>query len=66
MFSNISFVTAFIDIYKDITIDNKTIEWRCNKFREIASIGFPIILIVCKNTQPYIEKLKTEFENITI
>ena len=66
MFSNISFVTAFIDIYKDVTIDNKTIEWRCNKFREIASIGFPIILIVCKNTQPYIEKLKTEFENIAI
>lgn len=66
MFSNISFVTAFIDIYKDGTIDNKTIEWRCNKFREIADIGLPIIIFVCKHTQPYIEFLKTEFENITI
>ena len=48
MFSNISFVTAFIDIYKDGAIDNKTIEWRCNKFREIADIGLPIIIFVCK------------------
>lgn len=66
MFSNISFVTAFIDIYKDGTIDNKPIEWQCNQFREIASIGFPIIIFVCKNTRLYIEKLKTEFENLTI
>ena len=66
MFSNISFVTAFIDIYKDGAIDNKTIEWRCNKFREIADIGLPIIIFVCKHTLPYIEILKTEFENLTI
>jgi hypothetical protein len=61
MFSKISFVTVCIDIYKD-----ETIEWQCNQFRKIAGIGFPIILFVCKNTQPYIEILKTEFENLVI
>uniref|UniRef100_A0A6C0HBK7 Uncharacterized protein n=1 Tax=viral metagenome TaxID=1070528 RepID=A0A6C0HBK7_9ZZZZ len=66
MFSKISFVTAFIDIYKDTPFDNKTIEWRCNKFRDIAAMGFPIIIFVCKNTLPYIEILKTEFENLYI
>jgi len=66
MFSHITFVTAFIDIYNDFGIDNKTIERQCNTFREIASIGIPIIIFVCKNTQPYIEILKTEFENLFI
>lgn len=66
MFSHITFVTAFIDIYKDFAIDNKTIERQCNTFREIASIGIPIIIFVCKNTQPYIEILKPEYENLLI
>ena len=64
--SNITFVTSFIDIYGETTIEDKTIEWRFQKFRDIASTGIQICIYACGDCEEYLQKYANEFPNIKI
>ena len=44
--SNITFVTSFTDVYKNEYYEYKTIQWRINKFIEIAETGINIHLFL--------------------
>jgi hypothetical protein len=57
---NLTFVTSFMDIY-ETTFEDKTIEWRFEKFRDIAETGIQLCVyvnpechdILCEFSKPY-------------
>ena len=67
MNTNITFVTSFTHIYKECQFEDKTLEWRITKFRDIAQTGINIHLFLdieldkCEEIQNL-----NEFENVYI
>jgi len=59
----ITFVTSLINIYEEDYDTNKTIEWRIERFREIAGSGIHICLYVSTELVKLIPK---EYENVHI
>lgn len=63
--NNVTFVTSILQIY-DKPYDEKTIEWRFDKFREIAELGIYICIYVDEETYPICVKFAQQYENIKI
>lgn len=63
--NNTTFVTSIFDIY-DTPYENKTIEWRFDRFREIAETGIPICIYVDEELISKVKEFVTPFENIKI
>jgi hypothetical protein len=63
--TNITFVTSFTDIYKEKQFEDKTVEWRINKFIDIAQTGINIHLFLDIDLNKYEEEIK-KFENVYI
>jgi len=59
----ITFVTSLINIYEEDYDTNKTIEWRIERYREIAGSGIHICLYVSTELVKLIPK---EYENVHI
>jgi len=59
--SKLTFVTSFFHIYNEEYDENKTIPWRVERFREIASTGIHLCVYTCPLLRPEIEKLVAEF-----
>jgi hypothetical protein len=64
--SQLTYVTAYINIYNDAVPLQRTNEWRLQHFRNIASTGIQICIIVSPDCEPAISDLKKEFPNIHI
>jgi hypothetical protein len=62
--TSITFVTSFADIYKENIVEDKTIEWRINKFRNIAETGIHIHLFLDIDMCKYGEHIK-QFNEFT-
>jgi len=58
--TNITFVTSFTDVYKEKQFEDKTIEWRINKFIEIAETRINIHLFLDVDYSKYNEYNKYE------
>jgi len=61
--TNITFVTSFTDVYKEKQIEDRTIEWRINKFNDIAKTGINIHLFLDMDDNEY-SKYETEIKEI--
>jgi hypothetical protein len=64
--TNLTYVTAYINIYDNAVPLQRTNEWRLQHFRNIASIGIHICIIVSHDCEPAISELVKEFPNIHI
>jgi len=62
---NITFVTAFINIY-ETQFEDKSIEWRFNKFREIAETGIHICIFISPDVYYYFIDNLSNYENIRL
>jgi hypothetical protein len=58
---SVTFVTSFFYIYEREYDAKKTIPWRIERFREIASTGINICVYVCPTLEKYIKELEAEF-----
>lgn len=63
---NLTYVTAYIDIYDKGVPLQRTNEWRLQHFRNILTTGIQICIIISPNFEPIILDLKKEFPNIHI
>jgi hypothetical protein len=63
--SKITFVTSFIDIY-ETTFEDKTIEWRFEKFRDIVSTGIQICVYVSPECYDVLYEFVKDFANVKI
>jgi Bacterial protein of unknown function (HtrL_YibB) len=64
--SSITFVTAFIDIYRDKPYGERTVNWRFEKFGEIAETGIPIVVFVEPEHKELLGEYSQLFPNIKI
>ena len=65
MNSSITFVSSFFYIYDKDYDEQKSINWRIERFREIAETGIKICIYTCPTFEKYIKDLETEFpENV--
>lgn len=63
--SNITFVTAFMNIY-DTPFQNKDIEWRFQHFKKIAKTGIQLAVFCSPDCSEYMDKLINEFSNVKL
>jgi len=61
MASSVTFVTSFFYIYEHEYDPRKTVPWRIERFREIASTGIKICVYVCPTMEPHVKALEAEF-----
>ena len=54
----VTFVTSFYDIYNGDLNAQKTIEWRVERFNEIAGTGINICVYTCSEFAKYIDTVK--------
>jgi hypothetical protein len=64
--SNLTYVTAYINIYDNAVPLQRTNEWRLQHFRNIACSKIQICIIVSPDCEPAISDLVKEFPNIHI
>jgi hypothetical protein len=66
--SNITFVTSFTDVYKEKQFEDKTIEWRINKFIDIAETGINIYLFLDIDENEYNKEIQKlyQYNNVHI
>lgn len=64
--SNLTYITAYINIYDNIVPLQRTNEWRLQHFRNIACSKIQICIIVSQDCEPAISDLANEFPNIHI
>ena len=64
-YNPITFVTSFIKIY-DTILDERTIEWRFNKFRDIAETGIPICVFVSPDCHDMLSNFTKNYTNVKI
>jgi len=65
MSNNITFVTAFMNIY-DIPFQNKDVVWRFRHFRKIAQLGIPLAVFCSPDCLFEMENMVIEFPNIKV
>lgn len=63
--SNITFVTAFMNIYNK-PFQNKDLDWRFNHFRKLARTGIQIGVFCSRDCITYMEDVLKEFSNIKV
>jgi hypothetical protein len=64
---SVTFVTSFFYIYEREYDAKKTIPWRIERFREIASTGIKLCVYVCPTLEKYIKDLEAEFpDNVRV
>ena len=64
--TSLTYVTAYLNIYNDQVPLQRTNEWRLKHFRNIASTGINICIIVSPDCEPAISNIVNEFPNIHI
>ena len=62
----ITFVTAFLNLYPEKPYANRNLQWRFEKFADIAETGIPICVFVDQENREYLEKYVEIFPNIHI
>lgn len=65
MYMNLTFVTAFVDIYES-TYLNKTVDWRFEKFRVIASSGIQLCVYVDPACYDQLVEFSKPYDNVKI
>jgi len=61
----ITFVTSFVDIYES-TFEDKTVEWRFNKFKDIAETGIQICVYVSPECYVRLAEFIQPYKNVRI
>ena len=61
----VTFVTCFLDIYKK-QFENRSVEWRFEKFRDIAKTGVPICVYVDPANHIILQNFAKDYSNIKI
>ena len=64
--TNVTFVTSWIHIYKDIVFDNKTNDWRFENFDIILRTGIQICIFVSPDFYDKMVELAARYENLKI
>ena len=64
--TNVTFVTSWIHIYKDIVFDNKTNDWRFENFDIILRTGIQICIVVSPDFYDKMVELSARYENLKI
>jgi len=64
--TSLTYVTAYLNIYNDQVPLQRTNEWRLQHFRNIASTGINICIVVSPDCEPVLRELTKEFPNIFI
>ena len=63
--SNITFVTAFMNIYQT-SFQNKDVEWRFRHFKKIAETGIQLAVFCSPDCSQYMENFMKDFPNIKL
>jgi hypothetical protein len=63
--ASVTFVTSFIDIY-ETQFEDKSVEWRFDKFRDIAETGIPLCVYVDPTNYIILEHFAKDYPNIKI
>lgn len=63
--SKLTFVTSFVDIY-DTTFEDKTVDWRFDKFRDIATTGIQLCVYVSPECYDNLAEFSKPYENVKI
>jgi hypothetical protein len=63
--ATVTFVTCFVDIYEN-QFEHKSVEWRFEKFRDIAGTGIPICVYVDPTNHIILEHFAQDYPNIKI
>lgn len=63
---NTSFVTSFFNIYDKPLYNERTIEWRIEKFKILAKSGIKICIVICPEYNEIINELCNIYDNIKI
>ena len=66
MLSNLTFVTLFIDIYKNNPFENKDLNWRIKNFENMAKTGIQICLYIDESSKSTIDTLCIRYPNIRL
>jgi hypothetical protein len=66
MLSNLTFVTAFIDIYKKNQFEHKDLKWRIQHFENMAKTGIQICLYIDESSKSIIDSLCIRYPNIRL
>jgi len=61
----LTFVTSFVDIYKN-SFEDKTVEWRFEKFKDIAETGIQICLYVSAECYLELNEFVIKYPNVKI
>ena len=62
----VTFVTCLFHIYNMNYDDNKNINWRIERFKELLNTGIHICIYVCPVFEPMIRYLEEKYENLRI
>jgi len=65
MLSNLTFVSAFIDVY-ETPFEDKDIYWRSKLFENIAKTGIQICLYIDAPSKPVIDSMALQYPNIKV
>lgn len=66
MTSNLTFVSAFINIYGDKPFEDKDFKWRFDRFRIIAETGIQLCIYVSPDCLDLLTSFSQEYPNIKI
>ena len=61
----LTFVTSFVDIYKS-SFEDKTVEWRFDKFKDIAETGIKICVYVSEECYNKLNEFVEKYQNVKI
>jgi hypothetical protein len=61
--SQVTFVTCYMNIYKEEPFQHKDVPWRLEQFEYIADLGVKIVVYGCSVTTPYLERMVEKYPN---
>jgi hypothetical protein len=64
--NRVTFVTAYLNIYKDAVPLERYNEWRLRHFRILAECGIQLCVILSPDCEDAIQEMAKEFPNIHI
>jgi len=65
MSKEVTFVTSFVDIYES-TFEDKTVDWRFNKFKDLAETGIKICVYVSPECYIQLAEFIQPYPNVRI
>ena len=64
--ATVTFISSFFFIYNSDYDEKKSVQWRLDRFREIAQTGIRLCLYVCPVFKDRVEEVAKDFENVRV